>query len=488
MSAKGHTPIASLEDYLAGPLGAFLATGAVLDLSHAIDGASTKGAPVVLLAPYLLQDIRDYRGALQQWFDMLEAGGLLIVTVPHAFLYERQDAAPSRMRDGQCRLYTPRALIEEIEEALVPNSYRLRWLGDIDDGYDYEGPPAGRHEVAAVVERIALPPWGLVETPVSRPAPVDLFEPDHTRVGRVTLAPAQRILVLKPDHLGDFLIGIPALRRLRAAFPAAEITLVVGSWNEQLAQEVGVADQVITFDVFPRNSAEEPVDVPGKAALFDAKVAGSYDIAIDMRTDPDTRILLRNVKAPIKAGIGLRAQFPFLDIFLPIETHLGHFDNAWSEMLGPDRFSAQDYCTHLPFVIACRGERVHEGEAAITWGPYRTLAPGEYLFEPFLEIEPGRTGLIACDVALDTHRIAYAVHAEQGRFEIPFSNAVDNARFEFRLFSVAGEAAPDFRFYGGRLSKRGAANALHQSEYLVLLADLIALRLTQSGVFGEGDG
>src|SRR5215831_2532550 len=52
---------------------------------------------------------------------------------------------------------------------------------------------------------------------------------------------ARRLLVLKLDHYGDFLIGLPALKRLRQAFPADHITLVCGSWNIGLAKEVGVA-------------------------------------------------------------------------------------------------------------------------------------------------------------------------------------------------------------------------------------------------------
>jgi hypothetical protein len=467
-------------------LGDFLAEGAVCDLSINPQALPDAGSQSVLFAPWLLQDVGDYRGALQRWFACLAVGGLLIVTVPHAFLYDRQDAAPSRRRSGQRRLYSPRALIEEIEEALAPNSYRLRWLGDLDQGYDYAaGEPIGRYDVAAVIERIAPPVWDLAETVATGTAPVDLFEPDRTRVELPALVPAQRILALKLDHLGDFVMGIPALERLRAAFPDAEITLVVASWNEALARGLGIADQVLVFDVFPRNSAEDPVDVPGKVALFDALVTEHYDLAIDLRTDLDSRLLLGNVRAPVKAGIGLKARFPFLDIFLPLDPHIGTIDTAWIETLGPDRFFTQDYCHHLPFSVACPGDRVHDGGAAIVWGPYRHLPLGDYLFEPFIEIEPGRAGLLACDVALETHRVAYAVHPDAGALQIAFSNMQDNARFEFRLFAVEGEPVPDFRFYGGRLSKRGTSSVLHQSEILILLVDLIALRVWETGLFGD---
>src|SRR5215471_9779636 len=58
----------------------------------------------------------------------------------------------------------------------------------------------------------------------------------ETRRGR-------RLLVLKLDHYGDFLIGLPALKKLRRAFPTDHITLVCGSWNVALAKELQVADE-----------------------------------------------------------------------------------------------------------------------------------------------------------------------------------------------------------------------------------------------------
>jgi heptosyltransferase-2/heptosyltransferase-3 len=40
----------------------------------------------------------------------------------------------------------------------------------------------------------------------------------------------RRILVIKPDHLGDLLLATPALRQLRAAQPTAHIVGLVGPW------------------------------------------------------------------------------------------------------------------------------------------------------------------------------------------------------------------------------------------------------------------
>jgi hypothetical protein len=66
----------------------------------------------------------------------------------------------------------------------------------------------------------------------------------------------RRLLVLKLDHYGDFLIGFPALKRLREAFPADHITLVCGSWNVNLAKESRIADEVHAYDFFPENDGK----------------------------------------------------------------------------------------------------------------------------------------------------------------------------------------------------------------------------------------
>ena len=482
-AARADEPIVSPEAYLNGPLGQYLAAGPYLDLSD-LRAAPAKEPNARLFAPWLLQDIGDYRAALQQWFARLSLGGVLIVTVPHAFLYDRQKAAPSLRRPQQRRLYTPRALAEEIEEALAPNSYRLRWLGDLDQDYDYAAPcPTGRSDVAAVIERIAEPDWLLEAGIPSRPAPVDLFEPDRTRIEQPKRFATGRILALKLDHLGDFLLGVPALERLRATFPASEITLVVASWNEDLARSLGIADRLLVFDAYPRNSSEEPVDVPSKRGSFEALVPGSYDLAIDMRTDPETRFLLRHVKADVKAGLGTKAQFPFLDMFLPLEAHLGHYDTAWSEELKPDRFWAQPGLARSSFSIHGDSETARPLESALVWGPYLSLPPGDYVFEPFLEV--GEDGLIACDVAVDVKRVAYSVFPTPGATKLHFTNERDGAQVEFRLLGVENEPVADFRFYGGRISKRGASSALHQSEYLTLLIELLALRSAKTGMLSE---
>jgi hypothetical protein len=458
----------------------FLAARPRLDLGG--DASAAAGSQAVVHAPEMLQDERDYRGALQRWFGLLAVGGVLVLTVPHAFLDARQDRLPAPRRPRQLRLYTPASLLSEIEEALAPNSYRLRWLADRDGGYDYTldraTPPTGQHDIALAIERIAPPAWELAPPqPAVAPPPDFAFEPLRTRVETMAAGNVQRILLLKLDHLGDFVMGVPAMRAVRAHFPDAHITLVVGEWNAGLARRIDIADELLIFEAFPRNTGEVGADIGARIGQFDALITGRYDLAIDLRTFGDTRILLRNVDAAHKAGIGHRGTHPFLDIFMPLDPASDAIDHAWSLDVGPGEFFHGDSCERTPFQISCNGLAAQDGPTILVWGPYRGLVPGDYLVQPFLDVDFTRPGLLAYDVAIETQRIAFGVFDGRSDVYVPFHVAEKAGRVEFRLCTPGGEPVLPFRFYGARLIKRGAGGTLHQSEYLRLLVELVAMRL-----------
>lgn len=494
MSLSARRP-AWLAEAREGPLARYLPADALEVGAGPPKGQD--GSRAAVLALFRLQDAPDYRAALQGWFRLVAVGGHLVVVTPHAFLYERQLALPSRWNPAGRRLYTPGSLMGEVEEALEPNSYRVRHLFDADEGHDYgrdgDAPPPGGSEVVLVLERIAPPAWPLrlaPETPglQARPSEPDYrFAPVRTRVETVRRPAPARILLLKLDHLGDFVMGVGALERARTLFPAAEITLVVGSWNGETARGLGLADRVIAFDAFPRNSSEEEVDVPGKAALFERTVTGEYDLAVDLRTDRDTRPLLRRVKARLRAGIGARAEFPFLDICLPLDVKAAEAETARETLFGPLDFPCQGSAKRSPHRIVSRPETV-ERDCAVVWGPYRPLRPGRYVFDPYLEVAEGARGALRLDVALEAERVVERLlqdGAADQRLAFEVTPEQADARFEFRVWTVDGEPSLPFSFFGGRLVREGLSSALHQSEIPTLLMELTALRLGVTGLLTE---
>lgn len=74
-------------------------------------------------------------------------------------------------------------------------------------------------------------------------------------------AKPERILLIRPDHLGDLLLTTPALRQLRSSLPAAHIALLVGPWNAAAAGGLEGVDEVLTlpFPYFDRQPKRGPL-------------------------------------------------------------------------------------------------------------------------------------------------------------------------------------------------------------------------------------
>ena len=180
------------------------------------------------------------------------------------------------------------------------------------------------------------------EPPVARLPLIASLVPDRRdRSSAAVQAPAVRtILVLKLDHIGDLLIGAPALMLLRRSFPDAHITLACGPWNVGLARRLGVADTIVAASIYSQNSLADLDAVARMArqdaafAELDAKGLGPFDLAIDLRRDDDTRELLKMFDARLYAGFGDLETFNYLDVALPFTRH-GLHDGASYVKLGP---------------------------------------------------------------------------------------------------------------------------------------------------------
>lgn len=59
-----------------------------------------------------------------------------------------------------------------------------------------------------------------------------------------------RVLFIRPDHLGDMLLATPAMRALKAARPYTEIHVLAGAWSAGVLANVPEVDLVLTTD-FP---------------------------------------------------------------------------------------------------------------------------------------------------------------------------------------------------------------------------------------------
>jgi ADP-heptose:LPS heptosyltransferase len=98
----------------------------------------------------------------------------------------------------------------------------------------------------------------------------------------------ERILVIRPDHLGDLLFATPSLERLRQAFPNAHITGAVGPWGRAMWEGNPNLDalEVIPFPGITGKTGGGPLApyvLLGRSARRLAR--GRYDLAIILRFD-----------------------------------------------------------------------------------------------------------------------------------------------------------------------------------------------------------
>lgn len=118
-----------------------------------------------IYSSHTLEHIPDFKHIINDWYRVIKIGGFIVCVVPHQFLYEKKKDLPSRWNPDHQRFYTPASLLREFEEALVPNSYRVRHLQDNDKDYAYQlGPDHhghGGYEIELVIEKIAPPNWNL---------------------------------------------------------------------------------------------------------------------------------------------------------------------------------------------------------------------------------------------------------------------------------------------------------------------------------------
>ena len=128
----------------------------------------------------------------------------------------------------------------------------------------------------------------------------------------------QRILVVKLDHIGDFVTAIPAIRRLKHLFPHASITVLAGPASRAFAALEPAIDEFIDFAFFHARSqiGERELTADDYAELADQLKPRRFDLAVDLRKHLSTRDVLRHTGARFLAGFDYMGQFPFLDIAL----------------------------------------------------------------------------------------------------------------------------------------------------------------------------
>jgi len=137
----------------------------------------------------------------------------------------------------------------------------------------------------------------------------------------LALPNAPRILVIRPDHIGDLLFATPALRVLRRAFPNAHLTCMVGPWSKAVLENNPHLDAIITCE-FPAFSRQPKTSL--WAPYHSLKIwatrlrAERFDIAIVLRFDHWWGALLAYLAGiPRRLGYAIPECKPFVTKAIP---------------------------------------------------------------------------------------------------------------------------------------------------------------------------
>jgi lipopolysaccharide heptosyltransferase II len=148
-----------------------------------------------------------------------------------------------------------------------------------------------------------------VSAPFAAPSPSD--EPPTVR----------RVLLIRPDHIGDVLFATPAIRALRSSLPDAYIACMVGPWAREIVQNNPHLDEVLTcpFPGFTRRSKKHLLD-PYLVLWSYARTLRNkrFDLALVLRFDHWWGAMLALwAGVPERIGYGVRETAPFLTEALP---------------------------------------------------------------------------------------------------------------------------------------------------------------------------
>ncbi len=129
------------------------------------------------------------------------------------------------------------------------------------------------------------------------------------------------ILLVRPDHLGDVLLTLPAVAALRQLLPRRRITYLTPAGVSDVPRHSPIVDEIETLE-FPEPTA--PADPPGWSAVVteaSRRFEERFEVAILFRPrDPWSGALVARARIPVRVGFDHPETRPFLTHTLPVPT------------------------------------------------------------------------------------------------------------------------------------------------------------------------
>src|SRR5215207_10612153 len=106
-------------------------------------------------------------------------------------------------------------------------------------------------------------------------------EPDHVEL----VEGVRKLAVLRANAIGDYLVSLPAIEALRAAYPSAELVVLGAGWHASfLAGRPGPVDRCVPVPPTAGVRDDQPPSPPAVVDLFFARMrAERFDMAVQLQ-------------------------------------------------------------------------------------------------------------------------------------------------------------------------------------------------------------
>lgn len=181
-----------------------------------------------------------------------------------------------------------------------------------------------------------------------------------------------RIAVLRANALGDFVVALPALESIRAAYPDAELVLIGAPWHKELlADRAGPIDRVLVAPACPgiRDPVpDDPVPADRLPEFLEQARGESFDVALQLHGGGrNSNPLVSRLGARVTAGLRTDDAEP-LDRNLPYH----YYQPEVFRYLEVAELVGAPAVTHRPR-LALRGVDVQEAQRVAPVGPARRV-------------------------------------------------------------------------------------------------------------------
>ncbi len=116
------------------------------------------------------------------------------------------------------------------------------------------------------------------------------------------------ILVLRLRAFGDTLLTTPTLRSLKAAYPAARLSIVLEPAMAQVVAGLPYVDEVIPFDRLGPKSRGKWAELKATVAFWRELRRRRFDLVLDVLCTPRTAAMALATGAPVRVGFAKRVR------------------------------------------------------------------------------------------------------------------------------------------------------------------------------------